>query len=386
MVFEKLSQLIAEHFSIDVEDITMDTNFMEDLNADSIDLMELMMAAEETFGMEEVEESAMSGLKTVGDVVGYISDKGISAALVMVMVKTTIREKLKAGRGLADTLNLVNDELCASNPGNMFATVFALILDPETGIIRYANAGHEAPLVLGQEPSYLKIKSGIALGLFEDSNITEDRLVLCGGDGILLYTDGITEAINTDREQYGKDRLRESAAREYRENPQFCDARELVGDTLASVFAYSAGTEQFDDITCLAVTCRESEEEKRILSPDIKSFAEVKNTLLSSLGESDYTKSVILACEEIFVNIVSYSGADQVIFRMRRNLNTCLVTFDDNGVAFDPVSAEHSGVEFEALDQGGMGIFFARRIAKDMIYSRINGRNVLTMVFDAGEV
>ena len=75
MVFEKLSQLIAEHFSIDVEDITMDTNFMEDLNADSIDLMELMMAAEETFGMEEVEENAMSGLKTVGDVVGYISDR-----------------------------------------------------------------------------------------------------------------------------------------------------------------------------------------------------------------------------------------------------------------------------------------------------------------------
>ena len=75
MVFEKLSQLIAEHFSIDVEDITMDTTFMEDLNADSIDLMELMMAAEETFGMEEVEESAMSGLKTVGDVVGYISDR-----------------------------------------------------------------------------------------------------------------------------------------------------------------------------------------------------------------------------------------------------------------------------------------------------------------------
>ena len=75
MVFEKLSQLIAEHFSIDVEDITMDTNFMEDLNADSIDLMELMMAAEETFGMEEVEESAMAGLKTVGDVVGYISDR-----------------------------------------------------------------------------------------------------------------------------------------------------------------------------------------------------------------------------------------------------------------------------------------------------------------------
>ena len=75
MVFEKLSKLIAEHFGISTDAITMDTSFVEDLNADSIDLMELMMAAEETFGMEEVEESAMSGLKTVGDVVGYISDR-----------------------------------------------------------------------------------------------------------------------------------------------------------------------------------------------------------------------------------------------------------------------------------------------------------------------
>ena len=74
MVFEKLSKLIAEHFGIDVEDITMDTSFVEDLNADSIDLMDLMMSVEDEFGLEEVEESAMESIKTVGDVVGYISD------------------------------------------------------------------------------------------------------------------------------------------------------------------------------------------------------------------------------------------------------------------------------------------------------------------------
>ena len=74
MVFEKLSKLIAEHFSIDVEDITMDTSFVEDLNADSIDIMDLMMSVEDEFGLAEVDESAMEGIKTVGDVVGYISD------------------------------------------------------------------------------------------------------------------------------------------------------------------------------------------------------------------------------------------------------------------------------------------------------------------------
>ena len=75
MVFEKLSKLIAEHFSIGVEDITMDTSFVEDLNADSIDIMDLMLSVEEEFDLDEVEESAMESIKTVGDVVGYISDR-----------------------------------------------------------------------------------------------------------------------------------------------------------------------------------------------------------------------------------------------------------------------------------------------------------------------
>ena len=74
MVFEKLSKLIAEHFGISTDAITMDTSFVEDLNADSIDLMDLMMSVEDEFGLEEVEESAMETIKTVGDVVGYISD------------------------------------------------------------------------------------------------------------------------------------------------------------------------------------------------------------------------------------------------------------------------------------------------------------------------
>ena len=75
MVFEKLRKLMADQFSISEDDINMDTNFVEDLDADSIDIMELMMAVEETFDVGEVEETALESLKTVGDVVGYISDR-----------------------------------------------------------------------------------------------------------------------------------------------------------------------------------------------------------------------------------------------------------------------------------------------------------------------
>lgn len=74
MIFEKLQKLMADQFSINEDEITMDTNFKEDLDADSIDIMELMMAVEETFDIGEVEENALEGMRTVGDVVAYIAD------------------------------------------------------------------------------------------------------------------------------------------------------------------------------------------------------------------------------------------------------------------------------------------------------------------------
>ena len=318
----------------------------------------------------------------IGVVVGDISDKGISAALFMAMVKTSISEKIKAGRTPADTLNLVNRELCVSNPGNMFATVFALTVDPETCIVTFANAGHEAPLMLGKSPSYLKVMKGIAIGLFEDSDITDEKLVLSDGEGILLYTDGITEAINADKQQYGKNRLGETVLGKYRDNAGHYDARELVCDTVRSVLAYTNGMDQFDDITCLAVICKDSGNETTVLPPDIRSFRVVKDKILSQLGESDRTKNIILACEEIFINIVSYSGTDRIGFSCKQCGSTWMVTYTDNGTEFDPVKSEREETDFEQLDQGGMGIIFARMNSADMIYNRIGDSNVLTMVFD----
>ena len=75
MVFEKLAKLIAEQFGISEEEITMDTSFVGDLNATSIDIVDLMLAVESTFDLDEIEEDALERVKTVGDVVNYISDR-----------------------------------------------------------------------------------------------------------------------------------------------------------------------------------------------------------------------------------------------------------------------------------------------------------------------
>ena len=314
-------------------------------------------------------------------VIGDISGKGISAALFMALTKTKIRENLITGRGLADTLNRVNRELWLSNPEKMFATVFAMTLNTESGVLTYANAGHENPLILCRNPFFLEPPSGMPLGLFENAEITEEKLVLRDGDGVFLYTDGITEAVNAEKELYEQDRLRETALHQYREEIHSCPPQMLTDAVTSSVLAYTGDMEQFDDITCLAMVYKDSEAENKVLPPELGSFATVKETIFQALGDSDHTKDIILACEEIFTNIVNYSGTDQIIFCGKRSGDAYLVTYVDNGTAFNPVEARTEERTFEEKAFGGMGIIIARTNSRDMEYSRIDGRNVLLMEF-----
>ena len=313
-------------------------------------------------------------------VVGDISGKGIYAALFMVMVKTSLREKLKSGSSLAEALNTLNNEICVRNPGNMFATVFALMLDTKTGVLKYANAGHNAPILLKETPEFLETCGGIALGLFEDADIVDEEIQLGDGEGILIYTDGVTEAIDTKRKQFGSDRLIKCIQKSYVENGNTYCSSVLANRIVDSVKEFSYELEQFDDLTCTALVYGGGDQKE--LTPDIASFSHVKRTMLDSLGDSDRTRAMILACEEIFANIVDYSGADDVSFSCERSGTTYSVMFFDNGIPFDPVKADIREKDFEELDTGGMGILIARRNTKEMTYNRIDDRNVLTLKFE----
>ncbi|MBR6229850.1 MAG: SpoIIE family protein phosphatase [Eubacterium sp.] len=313
-------------------------------------------------------------------VVGDISGKGIYAALFMVMVKTSLREKLKSGSSLAEAMNTLNNEICVRNPGNMFATVFAMMLDTKTGVLKYANAGHNAPILLKEKPEFLETCGGIALGLFEDADIVDEEIQLGDGEGILLYTDGVTEAVNTKRKQFGSDRLNMCIQKSYSSNDHTYCAGLLANGIVDSVREYSEGLEQFDDVTCTALVYGGGYQKE--LTSDIASFRQVKRTMIESLGDNDRTRGMILACEEIFANIVHYSRADDVSFSSERSADTYSVMFFDNGIPFDPVKEDIREKDFEELDSGGMGILIARRNSKEMTYSRINDWNVLTLKFE----
>jgi serine phosphatase RsbU (regulator of sigma subunit) len=153
----------------------------------------------------------------LGMVVADVTDKGVPAALLMANARSVLRGvAASAGRSGWDSpgrlLMQVNEVLSAEMPMDMFVTCLLAVLDPETGHMRYANAGHNPPYLRTAHGVVELRASGIPLGLFPDLEYEEKEVNLVGGDRLLIYSDGLVEAHSPQREMYGFPRLRDEIA------------------------------------------------------------------------------------------------------------------------------------------------------------------------------
>lgn len=313
-------------------------------------------------------------------VMGDVSGKEITGAIFMAMIKTVIREKLMAGLSPAETLNQANRELTEQNPEGLFATVFAAVLNPDTGELRYANAGHTYPVMLRSADALLKPENGIALGLFDDAEVVDETMTLAPGQGVFLYTDGVTDALNPEHVPFGIQRLTDTL----REQP---DPRETAEETIlrvsGAVGTYCEGVEPFDDMAAmvLLLTDERAGERMRPIPVALSSFEEIKKAAFAAAGSTPETRKALLACDEALANIVRYSGATELAFRCEKEGDTLCVSFADNGIPFDPTAEQAEDKEFETLDSGGMGLNLIRQTASSARYERKDGKNVFTMRF-----
>ena len=186
----------------------------------------------------------------LGLVIADASGKGVPASLFMAVTKTLIKATARVDRSPAETLGEVNDELACNNDQSMFITVFFAILDLHSGELRYANAGHNPPLLIGRggAPSYLPRTGQLVLGAMEDYRYRCDTLKLVPGDRLFLYTDGVTEAMDEAGEQYSEQGLLATLAGQ---PPGAIDA--LTGATIAAVRRFAGAAPQSDDITIMVV-------------------------------------------------------------------------------------------------------------------------------------
>ena len=183
---------------------------------------------------------------------GDVSGKGVPAALFMSVAKKLFHSIA----GYVDDPSLIikymNDSIGDGNDANMFVTLFIGVLDLATGHLCYCNGGHEAPLLIGQEVSWLSVKSNCPVGLMPGMSFKGEEADIAPHTTIFLYTDGLTEAQTQDEQLFGKDRLIEKAQCLTASEAQ--QPKHVVEHMLDSVHAFVGEAEQSDDLTMMAIT------------------------------------------------------------------------------------------------------------------------------------
>ena len=182
--------------------------------------------------------------------VADVSGKGIPAAMFMMRAKTSIKDLAEGGLDAGTIFTKANNSLCENNEAGMFVTAWIGILDLRTGVVKFANAGHNPPLVkkASGEFVYMKSRAGLVLAGMEDIPYMEQEMQLEPGDRIFLYTDGVTEANDIDGQLYGEDRL-ENFINSVKEET----AEGVLTAIKSDIDLFAAEAPQFDDITMLMV-------------------------------------------------------------------------------------------------------------------------------------
>ncbi len=183
----------------------------------------------------------------LGLVIGDVSGKGIPAALVMTATRTMLRTAAQSGDAPGEILARVNELLCADIRQGMFVTCFYAILDPASGRVQYANAGHDTPYHRQREGTFQLWATGMPLGMLPDRSYETYETLMAPGDSLLFYSDGVVEAHNTSREMFGRSRLLTSISA----HPGGSKLIDLLLTELARFTG--ASWEQEDDITLLVL-------------------------------------------------------------------------------------------------------------------------------------
>lgn len=305
-------------------------------------------------------------------VIGDVSGKGVAASLFMVFVKTLIREKLTDISDIAETVKSINLDICRSNPEEMFVTAFIAIFDKASGKFCYVNAGHNKPVIIRNgKAEFLNCPPCMALGVFDDSEYKQYTADFSNGDILYLYTDGVTEAVNENKEFFGEKRLLEVCTGTQH------TAKGLCQGISSSLIEFINAGEQFDDITMLAVQRQDSTLK---LNCRLSELEKIREYIFKTDLEDKLKRKIFLACDEVFSNIVNYSGADLISFLYNKNDDKISIIFKDNGKKFDCLKAMPKK-DFDDFDKGGMGIIIVKKLCTDIVYNYINGENVLELIF-----
>lgn len=326
--------------------------------------------------------------------VADVSDKGVASALFMSVTKALINARCREDRSTASAVTWVNDEIAVGNENCMFITLFIAVLDTVTGKLRYTNAGHNPPYlrradgglecISNRHGPVVGVKGGVAYG--------EGVLQMRQGDTMVLFTDGVTEAMNHSGDLYGESRLEDVIT-----NTADTEVQKIVDNVLVSVREHAAGAAQSDDITLLAFSydAKPSMSRSQLLEVCIpnklRAIQEVTDKFECFCEEhavppNDILK-VNLVFDEILSNIISYAYGyrderkHEIKIVVELTAQRLVITIQDDAFPFNPFAREAPvtvGRSVEEREIGGLGIHLVQQVMDDATYKRQQNANVVT--------
>ena len=330
--------------------------------------------------------------------IGDVSGKGAPSAMVMGVIHSLFRAFSAHENNPAHIMHAINEISCQGNESNIFVTMFIGVLDLPTGRLRYCDAGHDAPIIIGesgdgsQETGVRKVDCvpHLPVGVFDDVNYGVQETQLKPDSTLFLYTDGLTEAKDAGRKLFGMKRMEEVLRGDCPIQP-----RELIEAITRRVHEFVGDAEQSDDLTMLAIHYTPKHFESRLTETllikndvrEVSKFSEFVKSVMEKLNvEKSLARQFRLAVEEAVVNVIDYAypaGKEgDIEVRMMFDGETLKTVIIDSGVAFDPTAKERTDTSLSVEDRqiGGLGILLVRELMDSINYERADGQNFLTLI------
>lgn len=320
-----------------------------------------------------------------------VSGKGLPASMFAVNTSSYMRASSKADVNIYEVCNTTNKSLCERNPEKMFVTTFMGFLNLETGMVDYINAGHNPAFIIKADGSVQRLISqrNFVLARKPKFNFKTDYLQMQPGDCLFLYTDGITEAFNSNGEMFGEDRLEEALR-----SGTKLTAGDLIEHVKKEVSSFTSGAEQSDDMTMLLLKYKSNrrsyQTQTATFDIDRSSYDSIMDFVKELPQEAGWAKrfidDVCICTDEVFANLDMHAFTEE---QKERKLtitatlwdNRYKLVFADNGTPFNPLAVDSSravaGVKKHV--KGGLGIFVIKKIADYLSYKFDNKNNILTL-------
>lgn len=318
--------------------------------------------------------------------IGDVSGKGVPASLFMAVTKTLIKAKSDIHMSPDQVLYQVNNELCKDNDSGMFVTIFLGILTISSGEIVFSNGGHNIPYLLkaNGETEALPKLSGMALAIMEDAPYVQSSIKVCTGDSLVLYTDGVTEAMNLAGELLKDEQLVEILQRF-----KGSTANDAVRYILEETRRFVNGATQSDDISILVLKYLSPKQMVYRLTSGLEEIAVLSEAIEKFAADNGVPQEmafkVNLSLDELLTNTLSYGypegGEREISVRLATQGQTLVIETHDNAFPFNPLEKPEPDIS-QNIDErpiGGLGIHIVRKMMDEIAYRREAGFNILTM-------